>query len=361
MDDRPIRDTILAAQCPAGYSSFVSHSCLAFVNDPSPRRLKAWIPALKWCARLAILALVVWGMAETWDDAREKFATHAFSLADLDWRWIAASCGLYVLATLPSAWFFHEALLAMGQRPRWTESFRAYYVGHLGKYVPGKALVVVIRAALVRSERTDGAVAALAVFVETLTLMAVGAAIAAVVLAIQGRSHEQAYLTVIALGLGIGAGVPTAPPLFRAVVRRLPYVKSHPAVAPAVERLNFALMARGWGAMTLAWAVMGLSLWATLKAMPGMLEFPVSNGQIPMLTACIALATVAGFMSLIPGGLGVRELVVTAILEPMIGPAGAIISAVVMRLVSLVSEVLVSTILYFVVRSPPDAPPTSQP
>ena len=59
-----------------------------------------------------------------------------------------------------------------------------------------------------------------------------------------------------------------------------------------------------------------------------------------------------------PGGLGVRELVVTAILEPMIGPAGAIISAVVMRLVSLVSEGLVSTILYFVVPSPHDAPPT---
>jgi uncharacterized membrane protein YbhN (UPF0104 family) len=314
--------------------------------------LKPWLPALKWLVRLAILSLVVWGLARTWDDAQAKFEKHQFSWSTLQWPWLAASCGLYVLGTLPSAWFWHRSLWAMGQRPRGWETFRAYYIGHLGKYVPGKALVVVLRAAMVRSERTDSTIAALGVFVETLTLMAVGAVVAAIILVTQRSSDEQDLLTIIAIGLGICAGVPTAPPLFRAVVTRLPYVKSHPAVAPAVRGLKLGLMAQGWVAMTIAWLLMGMSLWATLRAMPDILEKPLEPSSVGLLTAGIALATVAGFVSLIPGGLGVRELVVAALLIPAFGEGAAIVSAVVMRLVSLVAEVVVSTILYLLVPAP---------
>lgn len=313
---------------------------------------------MKWIIRLAIAALVVWGIAKTWQDAQAKFAEHRFSLADLELGWIGLSCGLYVLATLPCAWFWQQALVAMGQRPRWYEALRAYYVGHLGKYVPGKALVVVMRAALVRSTRTDGTVAAMAVFVETLTLMSVGAVLSAVILAVRGQSHDQQqYLTLVAVALGLCAGVPSAPPIFRLVVRRLPYVKSHPAVIPAVEGLKLGLLARGWLAMTVSWLLMGLSLWATLRGMASTTDVSLALADtLPLLTASIALATVAGFMSLIPGGLGVRELVVAVLLVPAFGEVAAVVSAVVMRLVSLVSEVLVSTILYFLVPATETTP-----
>ncbi len=332
------------------------------MNPSSPPTWKAWLPALKWIARLVILALVAIGIAKTCRDAQAQFVEHRYSLADLDWSWVALSCVFYIVATIPCAWFWQQALVAMGQRPHWWESLRAYYVGHLGKYVPGKALVVVIRAALVRSQRVDGTVAALAVFVETLTLMAVGAIIAAVILAVVGQSRDQSFLTVVAIGLGICAGVPSVPPIFRAVVRRLPYVKSHPAVAPAVRGLKLGLMARGWAAMTISWLLMGLSLWATLRAMDNVTDAPLDLAStLPLLTASIALATVAGFMSLIPGGLGVRELVVTALLVPTFGEIAAIVSAVVMRLVSLVSEVLVSAILYFFAPATSDPAAASQP
>lgn len=315
-------------------------------------------PALKRAVQLVILALVVWGLTRTWQDARDKFAQHQFSLADLHWPWLAASCGLYMLATLPAALFWRQALVAMGQRPGLWEALRAYYVSQLGKYVPGKALVVVIRAGLVRSPRVDGTVAALSVFVETLTLMAVGAVVAAVILAIRGGSQDQQYLTMIAIALGLCAGVPSLPPLFRAVVRRLPYVKSHPAVAPAVQGLKLGLMARGWVMLSIGWLLMGMSLWAATRAIGEYELLP----WLPLLTASVALATVAGFMSLIPGGLGVRELIVTVLLIPAFGEdqVTPIVAAVLMRLVSLVSEVVLSTILYFLSR--PRAPaPTASP
>ena len=66
--------------------------------------------------------------------------------------------------------------------------------------------------------------------------------------------------------------------------------------------------------------------------------------------ACVSLATVAGFVSLLPGGIGVRELVLIPLLGPTIGPANAIIAAIVIRLVWLASE-LVGAGGFWLVRS----------
>lgn len=311
-----------------------------------------------------ILGLVVWGLARAWADAQQSFAAHQFSPRDLNPWWLAASCGWYTLANLPSAWFWRDALVAMGQRPRWWEVLRAFFVGHLGKYVPGKALVVVIRAALVRSTRTHANVAALAVFVETLTLMAVGAVMAALILAVQVRTEW--YLTLVALGLAACAGIPTAPPIFRRVVRLLGGAVATPSVQQAMQGLTTSLMLRGWLWQGLSWCLMGLSLWAALAAMADALPkiqlgFHNAATVYLALVACIALATVAGFMSLIPGGFGVREYVVIALLAPQFGEVAAIVSAIVMRLVSILSEAAVSIILYVCVPPVRDVAPTTAP
>jgi uncharacterized membrane protein YbhN (UPF0104 family) len=315
-------------------------------------------------ARVVILGLVIWGLARAWADAQQSFAAQKFSPLSLNPWWLAASCGWYALANLPSAWFWRDALVSMGQRPHWWEVLRAFFVGHLGKYVPGKALVVVIRAALVRSTRTHANVAALGVFVETLTLMAVGAVMAALILAVQVRTEW--YLTAVALGLAACAGIPTAPPIFRRVVRLLGGAVATPSVQQAMQGLTTSLMLRGWLWQGLSWCLMGLSLWAALAAMAGALpEIQLNLSDVPTiypaLVACIALATVAGFMSLIPGGFGVREYVVIALLAPQFGEVAAIVSAIVMRLVSILSEAAVSIILYVCVPPVRDVAPATAP
>ena len=49
-----------------------------------------------------------------------------------------------------------------------------------------------------------------------------------------------------------------------------------------------------------------------------------------------------GFISLIPGGAGVREYIILALLGPTLGATGAILAAVALRLVWLVTEVLLA-------------------
>ena len=56
--------------------------------------------------------------------------------------WIVLCAGLYLLSLLPEGVFWRKALVDLGQNVSWTNSLAAYYIGHLGKYVPGKAMVI---------------------------------------------------------------------------------------------------------------------------------------------------------------------------------------------------------------------------
>jgi len=99
------------------------------------------------------------------------------------------------------------------------------------------------------------------------------------------------------------------------------------------------------------WLCWGMSYWATLRAMgiPGL--DPIS--AMPQYVGTVTLATVAGFAVLVvPGGAGVREAALAELIIPYLTrlvPNPQLIawaSAIVLRLVWLVAEVMVSIILY---------------
>ena len=117
-------------------------------------------------------------------------------------------------------------------------------------------------------------------------------------------------------------------------------------------------MFQGWLSLTVGWVLLGLSLWAVMQAIPevdqsGLELLP----DLPLFTACVSLALVAGFLSLLPGGVLVRELVVMTLIaaDPKYGPLVAIVSAVLLRLTWLISELFVSGILYIGCRVSPRA------
>ncbi len=113
--------------------------------------------------------------------------------------------------------------------------------------------------------------------------------------------------------------------------------------------------------MAAGWWVQGLSLWAVLRALGAVGGSPLENW--PLHTAVSAMSVVAGFLAFIPGGLGVREFVIIEIFTPVYGPANALVSAILLRLVSVVSDALVSIILYLVRPTPasPDSDVGAEP
>ena len=116
----------------------------------------------------------------------------------VDFWWLAASGGLYLLGTLFSGIFWHRVLRALGQNVGFWTALRAYYIGHLGKYVPGKAMVVILRAGLIRGQGVDTSLAVVSVFFETLTMMSVGALLAAAIVAVWFRGQTLLFWAALA-------------------------------------------------------------------------------------------------------------------------------------------------------------------
>ena len=205
-----------------------------------------------------------------------------------------------------------------------------------------------IRTALIRGPRVNTLVATISVFVETLTMMAVGALVAAGLLL---TTTAEAWLFWLALALFCLAGIPTLPPVFRQVVRIISVRRGYEHVAQVVTALKLPLLASGWITIAGGWFLMGLSLWAVLQSMAPATELSQTIHLAPaqalmLLTATVGLALVAGFLSLLPGGIGVRELVVTTLLVPVYGELAAILSAVLMRITWLLAELIASVFLY---------------
>lgn len=308
-------------------------------------KLKTWAMLI---LKLAIVALVVWFVGDTLTKGVMKLRQYDW---DFSYSWLACAGGIYLAGLLPAGFFWWHVLWILGQKTNFTETMRAYYVGHLGKYVPGKAMVVVLRAGLLPQGKTAVSVAAAAVFYETLTMMAVGAFWAAAILAIGFRQHW--VLCATAIGLMAAAGIPTLPPLFRRLARLARVAKSDPAMQAKLDRIGYHTLAIGWAMMTACWVMLAVSLWATLKAMG--IEGIDLVADMPRYTASVSLAMVAGFLSLIPGGLLVRDMILAELMvpyfaeihTPLAPQAAAVLSALALRLVWLVAELAACGVVYF--------------
>ena len=148
-------------------------------------------------------------------------------------------------------------------------------------------------------------------------------------------------------------GLPILPPLFNLVLRYSGLVKLNPSAVNRLDRIGYGTIAWGWLFMAGGWWLMGLSLWAILRSLDALGGGPLENW--PLHTAVVALSVVAGFLAFLPGGVGVREFVIIELFTPVYGATDAVVSAILLRLVSVVSDALISTILYLV-RPAPAAP-----
>lgn len=294
--------------------------------------------------KLIVFALLVVFVSSTIKSGYEQLQKQPVTI---EWPWLVAAGALYLVGMVPSGIFWFRLLHALGQTPSFLATMRAFMIGHLGKYVPGKAMVIVLRAGLLRGHQVDTRVATVSIFLETLTMMAVGAGLSAMILIV--RYPHQWKLTLLAMGLMLGAGLPTLPPVFRLLVRlvrgRLPASEE-----VKLDAISFRMMLQGWLGIGLGWCLMGLSLWATLRSI-GVTDVHLED--FPLLVASVALALVAGFLSLMPGGAFVREMILTQLMFPRFGSATALVSAVLLRLVWLVAELLISGILYYAFHRDP--------
>jgi uncharacterized membrane protein YbhN (UPF0104 family) len=328
-----------------------------------PRWRRLTISAVKTAVAVVVLWAVGQLVTRTWHDLRNQSRALSFEPA-----WLLCSGVLY-LAGLSAYGRFYERIMNSSTTPiRFMPAWRAYVVSHLAKYVPGKAMVVVVRTGMVVPYGGRPATAAIATFYETLVMMAAGGLVAAAGFACGPESHRTevslpfwgfielpAYeLSAIAgLGLGLGFLALVIPPVFG----RLAGLLSLPIPgvgADALPHLTGRLLGQGLLWSVCGWFLLGLSLLAVVRAFDhaGALSL-FTLGLAPVAIASIALATVAGFVvAVLPGGLGVREWVLISALSPALGSDSAVVASLCLRLVWVVTELVAAAILIPLFRRP---------
>ncbi len=330
------------------------------VRRPGPR---GWVKvAIKSVLAVVVIAAVARHASKTVAQLRDRGESIRIAPAGF-----AAAVGLYVAGLVPLG-VFYGRVLAASRTPIGTfAAIRAYLISHLGKYVPGKALVVVMRAGLSVPSGARPATAAFATFYETLVMMAAGGLLAAVALG-RGESvtiplpfGDGRSLTLPLAWLGLGTGlaflVVVEPKVFPrlATLARLPFRGVGPDALPTV---SWRLLAEGLALATVGWTLLGLSQVAVLAAIgpSGRLA-----SEWPTVVGSVALATVAGFVVPIsPGGLGVREWVLWTALASAIDRDRAVVAALVLRLAWVVGELAAAAVLV-AVRRPGLAPGAAAP
>jgi glycosyltransferase 2 family protein len=354
----------------------------------SSKLRRAW-PILKAVLWLLILYLI--GRQFARDLRRPELAQRSLHAG-----WLVLSSLLYIVGLALSALYWDRLLGHLGARPPLGQTVRAYYIGHLGKYLPGKAWSLLLRTGLVRDYGVGLGVAALTTFYEVLTTMAAGVLVAAVLFAVLGTDAgaelnaqtlrhllwleqpdegglQRPVVVLMSLLLFAAIVVPLHPAIFNRLAHRmsLPFRERDAAQLP---HLRLVYLLEGLAMTAIGWLLLGASFAATLRGIVGA-DWPLFDVRTARLPAIMGLSYVIGFVVLIaPGGLGVREFLLTLLLTPeLIGVQGmgvaearaiVVLAVLVLRLVWTAAELLTALLCWLTGRaaasrsSSPPAPPT---
>ena len=319
--------------------------------SPAQRRV---LIALKSLLAIALLVAVGWQFAKLLRSPNLSTAPPT-----LRWHYLALSGLLYGITHTIWATFFVLLLKSQDNRVPWLMGVRAYFISQFGKYIPGKAWVIVVRVLMLRPQGLGMAVVGVMATYETLTSMAAGALLGVCLLPWAGLGLETgswkwlALLAIVILPLCLG--------LINRLFAKLSG-KYRAMTDGRIPDVPMKLLALGLLLDSVGWCVLGLSMFMAIQ---GVVPTPVELTRDAYLSAlaAVALSYVAGFVIVIaPGGLGARELLVQqmvgSFLQPLFQAAAEPLAAVVslmLRLAWTVAEVIIGGLLFVMVRNGPVA------
>lgn len=319
-------------------------------------RWRQWWPIVKLVLALAILGAVGWQFWKTLHQLEGQ-------TVEVRWEWLAAGGLVYLIGLCFWGGFWQYLLRSVDAKPALAATARTYFIGHLGKYVPGKAWSLLMRTGLLYEAGVRPAVGALTATYETMTTMAAGALLAAVLLlglGIELPTGDVPWGWTIGILLVL-AVIPILPGVFNPLMKVVGLLAGRAARkfgsddVAALPRVSYRTFQIGLLMTGIGWAWLGLSLFCVMRALVP--EGPPFSMLLwGRCTAYVSLAYVAGFMAIVlPAGLGVREYLLQAAmtreLEPLAGPESAaglaVVVVLVLRLLWTIAEVMMAGIIYW--------------
>lgn len=303
----------------------------------------------KWVLFVVILAFVGWKGWTLWNNSEVPLESIYFG-------WLIPAGILYVIGWIPCVIIWYRLLCHHDHPVRFVDTIPAHYCGHLGKYVPGKAMVLVIRASMVKPYGVKTSIAMLTATYETLASMAVGGLLVIVLLPtlwsgvvladadqnippwIGAIIDHPLIFSSLAIAAVI-AGLPFVNKLMTTIAQKLTKCDTTVEMSLFMHFANVIILTVGWWIHGLSMACVMMAVGADESVL---LRWPV-------WTLAVTSGVFMGFVMLIaPGGIGVREAFITETLRqlPDVSATQAIAAAVLLRLVWFTTEVGVAGLLY---------------
>ena len=347
--------------------------------DSAARMKSVGTTLLRWGLFLLVLWYVATQARALWDANREIDV-------QLDWKYLVAAGLVSQLSWLPSTWFWQKLIELLGDRPLSRYPLiRAYFCGSLGKYVPGKAAVILIRSALAGGHGVSLVRASIASIVEAGAVMLVGCVVTVVFAATiippdalpkgiaevvprESVSWGSLLIAVVILVLAMPIVAVPANWIFfkiaRIVEKRtgLKSVEENSATSETpddqkpgndqlteatdstIGRLTWQFLVAASLMFALSWTGHGLSLLLVLRSMNP--DIMTVDAWIISTSAAAAGTSIGFFAVFAPGGLAVREGLIITLLAPSMGGSVAVAAAGLYRLTSLAAECVAALSLY---------------
>jgi uncharacterized membrane protein YbhN (UPF0104 family) len=298
---------------------------------------------LRFGLPVAIFLVLAFFVAKDWRSEWQELMTHQFQLNP--WLLGCAFVG-FILQELSYGLIWRSILKSLKYRLSLRICVRIYLSSEFVRYIPGNVLHVVTRVLWVSKYGVACPAAFASMMIELITKMVAGALVFALSLIFWGDISQlvNGQLAFILLGV-VGVVVMLVFLHPRVLDRILSFalrLLKRDAINLGMSYRDMLLVVLAW---CISWLVAGgaffLLLWALWPATPLAL--------LPICIGIYALAWDVGFASFItPGGLGIREAVITAIFAlafPI--PAGlSAVMALLSRLLSTVAELLCVGVAY---------------
>jgi uncharacterized membrane protein YbhN (UPF0104 family) len=248
----------------------------------------------------------------------------ALSSADLGWLVVGAAFGLVAMAMIGANWLL--ILRHNGAAAPWRRGMAWFFVGQLGKYVPGGIWPIVGQAELASRGATPRSAAYSSTAMSMVTTF-LGAATVAVITGLIAPTDSRLWIAALAGLLALFAAA-FASPAARTTVERL---------ILRVTRRELRLAEPRWFAIVVArhlpvWlAFAGMNIFAVVA-----LGVDLDGPLVIELIFVTCVSWMAGFVVVgVPGGIGVRETVFISMTTASLGADIAVSAAVLSRVVSI--------------------------
>jgi len=305
-------------------------------NKTSPTWRSIAFKVIKALLTIAVIVFVIVQLVKNWNSVQ------AYEW-DLDVPLLVASIAAQVVTFVLFSHMVTILFRGFGYEVKLKHAFKIAYIANLGRYVPGRIWPVFTLSYLGKTIKIDEQVS-VAAWAVSLIISLPGSILAGLVciwLVPELQPHAITAMPVslgtLALIVGVISAILVVAPntslfIYNLILRLL-------RMKPVKLRLTFPMALKVFCGYLLCWVVFGLAFWLFLLSI-------APDADISPIAAIgvFVISYQIGYLAIFsPGGVGVRELVMTAMLATYVGPIAPAV-AVASRLWNLVSEIIASLV-----------------